>query len=245
MTSWTSERRGRLAILTFSRPPQNLMDLASMAELAGLLRSLSEQTDQVSAVMLTSDADGIFIKHADLDDLARGARGELTDEERGAWGTALRLLEEIPQPTIAAIDGQAWGGGLETALACTLRIASRRSHFCQPEILNGLIPGGGGTQRLPRIVGMTRAAHMILSGRIIQAEEAYEAGLLNAVLETGGFALSAPQWAAQIVAQSPTALFAAKRALMQGRGLDLEQGLALERQQFQQTLATSSVSRRP
>ncbi|MET7391364.1 enoyl-CoA hydratase/isomerase family protein [Streptomyces sp. NPDC005529] len=244
MTFWTLSHHERLAVLTFARPPENLMNLVSMAELAAELDKIADQTAKVSAVMLASSVDGYFIKHADLEDLARGARGELSEAERNAWQTALGLLERIPQPTIAAIDGQAWGGGLETALACTLRVASRRSHFGQPEIFSGLTPGGGGTQRLPRVLGPTRAAELILSGRIMQADEAHQAGLLNAVLETSGFSFEAINWASVIARQSPSALFAAKRAMLEGRELNLDDGLALERKLFREALASSPLSRR-
>ena len=104
----------------------------------------------------------------------------------------------MPQPTVAAIDGQAWGGGCETALACTVRLGSERAHLGQPEVTVGLIPGAGGTQRLPRIVGPAVGAELCITGRVVHADEALRVGLLNAVLPTEGFLDHALRWCGQI-----------------------------------------------
>jgi len=184
--TWTETRHGRVAVLTFTRPPRNWMNILSMMELLGHLERLATEGDEVTVVMLTGGVDAYFIAHADLDDLAKLARGEDVGGDLGAWTKALHLLESMPQPTVAAIDGQAWGGGCETALACTMRIASERSHLGQPEVSVGIIPGAGGTQRLPRLVGSAVGAELCLSGRVIQADEALRIGLLNAVLPQAG-----------------------------------------------------------
>ncbi|WP_037600035.1 enoyl-CoA hydratase/isomerase family protein [Streptacidiphilus rugosus] len=242
MGNWTVETRNKIAVLTFGRVPDNQMDLDSLDELAGHLQDIAGRTDEVSVVMLKGGIDGIFIKHADLDILRRAAAGTLTPEAGRAWPRALGLLESIPQPVVAAIDGQAWGGGLETALASTLRIASARSHFSQPEIRNGIIPGGGGTQRLPRLIGKGPAADLILTGRIIGAEEAHRMGILNAVLPTEAFAQLAEDWAAQLTRNPAPALFAAKRAILDGLALPLDDGIALERDLFRQVIPTSAFA---
>ncbi|WP_037599978.1 enoyl-CoA hydratase/isomerase family protein [Streptacidiphilus rugosus] len=242
MGNWTVEVRNKLAVLTFGRLPDNQMDLDSLDELAGHLEDLAGRTDQVSVVMLKSSVDGIFIKHADLDILRRAAAGTLTPEQGSAWPRALGLLESIPQPVVAAIDGQAWGGGLETALASTLRIASTRSHFSQPEIRYGIIPGGGGTQRLPRLIGKGPAADLILTGRVIGTDEAHHLGILNAVLPAEGFAQLAEDWTAQLTRNPAPALFAAKRAVLDGLALPLNDGLTLERDLFRQVIPTSAFA---
>ncbi|WP_033818772.1 enoyl-CoA hydratase/isomerase family protein [Kitasatospora sp. MBT63] len=239
MGNWTVETRNKIAGLTFSRLPDNQMDLDSLSELAGLLEEIARRTDDISVVLLKSGIDGIFIKHADLEILRRAAAGTLSAEDGKAWPRALGLLESIPQPVIATIDGQAWGGGLETALASTLRIASARSHFSQPEIRFGIIPGGGGTQRLPRLIGKGPAADLILTGRVIGADEAHRLGIVNVVLPTEGFAQLAEDWATQLTRNPAPALFAAKRAVLDGLALPLDDGLALERDLFQQTVPTS------
>ena len=219
-------------MLTFTRPPRNWMNLLSMTELLGHLERLATEGDEVTVVMLTGGVDAYFIAHADLDDLAKLARGEDVGGDLGAWTKALHLLESMPQPTVAAIDGQAWGGGCETALACTMRIASERSHLGQPEVSVGIIPGAGGTQRLPRLVGSAVGAELCLSGRVIQADEALRIGLLNAVLPSQGFVDAAVQWCERVARNPASAVFAAKRAVVEGLRLPLEQGLQLEGQLF-------------
>ena len=138
----------------------------------------------------------------------------------------------MPQPTVAAIDGQAWGGGCETSLACTMRIGSPRAHLGQPEIVIGIIPGAGGTQRLPRLVGRAKGAELVLTGRVVGAEEAERIGLLNAVLPSDGFRDAAIDWCQVIAKHSPAAVFAAKRAVVEGFTMPLADGLRLEVEQF-------------
>jgi enoyl-CoA hydratase/carnithine racemase len=232
MTTWSLEQHGKVGVLTFTRPPRNLMDMASMTELVGHLESLSERTDEVTVVMLTGGVDGYFIAHADLDDLAKIARGEMPDGDPRSWSQAMHLLENMPQPTVAAIDGQAWGGGSETSLACTMRIGSERAHMGQPEVAIGIIPGGGGTQRLPRLVGSAIGAELCLSGRVIDAAEAKRIGLLNEVLPTDGFVEHAIAWCERIARHPAHAVFAAKKAVVDGLRLPLDQGLRLEVELF-------------
>lgn len=239
MSNWTVEYRNRLAVLTFLRLPDNQMDLDSLDELAALLSDIAQRTAEVSVLVLKGGIDNIFIKHADLAILRHAAAGTLGPDQEQAWPRTLSLLESIPQPVVAAIDGQAWGGGLETALAATVRVASTRSHFCQPEIRYGIIPGGGGTQRLPRLIGRGAASEMILTGRVVGAAEALRLGLVNTVLPTEGFTQHAEDWAAQLTRNPSQALFAAKRAIHDGLALPLGAGLALEGDLFRQTIPTS------
>jgi enoyl-CoA hydratase/carnithine racemase len=134
----------------------------------------------------------------------------------------------MPQVVVAAINGQAWGGGLEMTLTCTLRVAGPDAHLALCEVGLGLIPGGGGTQRLPRIVGPGRAAEMILSTRAVRAEEALRIGLVQALLPDAPFLDAVLDWVAPIAARSPAALQAGKRALLGAASLPLAEGLALE-----------------
>jgi len=217
------------------------MNILSMTELLGHLERLATEGDEVTVVMLTGGVDGYFIAHADLDDLAKLARGEDVGGDLGAWTRALHLLESMPQPTVAAIDGQAWGGGCETALACTMRVASERSHLGQPEVSVGIIPGAGGTQRLPRLVGGAAGAELCLSGRVIQAGEALRLGLLNAVLPNEGFVDAAVQWCERIARNPASAVFAAKRAVVEGLRMPLEEGLHLEGQLFAEVNASDEA----
>jgi len=233
--TWTETRHGengKIALLTFARPPSNWMNFLSMTELAEHLERLSDQSDEVTVVMLTGGIAGYFIAHADPDDLALLAKGERIEGDPRAWTRALALLETMPQPTVAAIDGQAWGGGCETALACTMRIASEQSHMCQPEVCVGIIPGGGGTQRLPRLVGSAVGAELCVTGRKVRADEALRIGLVNAVLPNENFVEAALKWCGRIVRNPPAAVFAAKKAVVEGLSMPLHDGLRLEGKLF-------------
>ena len=244
MSAWTLEHHDGVAVLTFRRAPANWMDLVSMGELADHLAAIAEQTEAVRVVMLTGGLDGYFIAHADLDDLAKLAAGEPIEGDLSSWARALHLLDSMPQPTVAAIDGQAWGGGCETALACTMRIGSERAHLGQPEIVVGIIPGAGGTQRLPRLVGSGIGAELCLTGRIVQAEEADRIGLLNAVLPTEGFRAAAIAWCQAISRHPAAAIFAAKRAVVEGLRGSLAEGLALEGRLFLEINASDDARAR-
>ena len=235
---WTIEVSDQIAVLTFVRPPSNWMSLAAMTELADALEELAARTHDVTVVVLTGGVDGYFIAHADLDDLAALGRGERIDGDPGAWRRALATLESMPQPTVAAIDGQAWGGGCETALACTMRVGSQRAHLGQPEVSVGIIPGAGGTQRLPRLVGSAIGAELCLTGRVVEAEEAFGIGLLNAILPTEDFLHEVLEWCGRITRNPPAAVFAAKRAVVDGLRLPLEDGLRLEGQLFAAAIAS-------
>ncbi len=231
MSTWKLERRDAVALATFTRPPRNLMSMAAMGELEQLASEVAEDRD-VAVLVLTGGVDGYFVAHADLDDLTKLGKGEAVEGDPGSWGRTFRILESMPQPVVAAVDGQAWGGGCELSLACTLRVASERAHFGQPEVAVGIIPGAGGTQRLPRLVGAGRAAELVLSARIIDAPEALRIGLVEAVLPTDGFVEHVLAWVQSMATKPRAALFAAKRAVIQGLRLPLDEGLRLEGQLF-------------
>jgi enoyl-CoA hydratase len=218
-------------VTTFNRPPRNFMSFAAMGELESLLTDLSVD-EGVNAVVLTGGVPGYFVAHADLEDLTKLATGQPTDGDPASWGRTLRLIEEMPQPVVAAINGQAWGGGCELSLACTLRVAAESAHMGQPEVNLGIIPGAGGTQRLPRLVGAGRGAELILSGRIVAADEALRIGLVEAVLPDDGFVDHVLEWVAPIAAKPRFAVAAAKKAVLEGLRLPLADGLRLEGQLF-------------
>jgi enoyl-CoA hydratase/carnithine racemase len=230
-TWWTVERRDAVAVATFTRPPRNFMSFAAMTELEGVLDELADD-DGTALVVLTGGVPGYFVAHADLDDLQRLGRGDPVDGDPGSWGRALARCESMPQPVVAAIAGQAWGGGCELALACTLRVVSASAHLAQPEVNVGIIPGAGGTQRLPRLVGPARGAELVLSGRVVGAEEALAMGLVNAVLPDDGFLDHVLGWVEPIAAKPRAALRAAKRAVVDGLRLPFEEGLRLEGRLF-------------
>lgn len=231
MAFFEVERRGAVALATFRRPPRNLMSMAAMTELEGVLGQLAAD-DAVNVVVITGGVPGYFVAHADLDDLIALGRGEAIEGDPGSWGRAFALMASMPQPVVAAVNGQAWGGGCELALACTLRVAATSAHFGQPEVVVGIIPGAGGTQRLPRLIGAGRAAELILSGRTIDATEAERIGLVEAVLPDEGFVDAAVAWADRIASQPRHAVLAAKRAMVEGLALPLDEGLAVEGRYF-------------
>jgi len=202
-----------------------------MGELETLVAEVAVD-ETLHVLVLTGGVPGYFVAHADLDDLSALGRGEPVEGDPGSWARTLAAIEAMPQPVVAAVDGQAWGGGCELSLACTLRVASEHAHFGQPEVNVGIIPGAGGTQRLPRLIGAGRAASLVLTGRIIDASEALRLGLVEAVLPHDGFLKHVLDWVAPIAANPPFAVRAAKRAIVDGLRLPLDEGLRLEGRLF-------------
>jgi enoyl-CoA hydratase/carnithine racemase len=229
MAHWQIEYRAEIAVISFLRPPRNFMSFAALGELAACLEQVRDDP-QVRVIVLASRLDGYFVAHADLEDLAKVGRGEPVEGERSAWRTVPSLIEAMPQPVIAAIDGQAWGGGTELSLGCTLRVASPRGSFGLPEIAVAMVPGAGGTQRLPRIVGEGRALEIILSGRKIDADEALAIGLISAIIPQENFLEGVCTWARRISRHHRPALAAVKRAVTEGSRMDFEAGLNFERE---------------
>jgi enoyl-CoA hydratase len=198
--------------VTIDRPDAlNALDLATLTELRDRLRTLSEETE-TRVVVLTGAGEKAFAAGADIKYMSG-----LGVDDAKAWGAlgheAGRLLETMPKPTIAAINGFALGGGCELALACDLRYASTAARIGQPEITLGIIPGWGGTQRLARATTLGFAKELILTGRLVGAEEARERGLVNAVFEPGELLEKTLETARQLASRSPLALAAAKEAV--------------------------------
>ncbi|MEU6657430.1 enoyl-CoA hydratase/isomerase family protein [Streptomyces sp. NPDC046821] len=249
MSSWTLEHRGAIALLTYRRPPDNYLDPESLAELGGLFDSFAENTDRVKLVVITGGSDGYFVNHGDLADhpdwFTVGQDGALHSPGLEAYLDAFHRIEELPQPTIAAIDGLASGGGSELALACTMRVGSPRARLRQSEVPAGIIPGGGGTVRLPRLVGPGIAAEVVLSGRAFTAEEAFRVGWLNAVLPGEGFVDHAIEWAQQFVRHSGAALIAANTSLRDSHRLPFRDALARERDIFLRHVAAGDMAPPP
>ena len=158
-----------------------------------------------------------------------------------AWVLVYRQLAELPMPTIAAIEGDALGGGLELALCCDLRIASGRARLGMPEVRLAVLPGSGGTQRLPRVVGPARAKELILTGRLISAAEAAHIGLVNEVVPTGEARTRADAVAADIAARGPLAVREAKRLIDAAADLDLDAGLAAELDASERVFASDDM----
>ncbi|MEU8796418.1 enoyl-CoA hydratase/isomerase family protein [Spirillospora sp. NPDC048819] len=235
MTMWSREDADGVAVLTYRNPPRNFLTFAALEELDAELARLETDPD-IRVVTLTSGVPGYFAAHADLDELAELSRGPVPRAR--IWYTAMRRAERIPQPVIAAIDGQAWGGGFELSLACTLRWASADAHFSLLETALGIIPGAGGTQRLARLIGPGRAADIVLSGDVLTAEQAGTSGIVERVLPAAGFQAEVLRLARNMASRPGAALAAAKRALVEGSRLPLTDGLRLEAGLFAERLAS-------
>lgn len=232
------ERRERAAIVTLNRPDRrNALDRATVGELGRIGRELA-QDSTVGAVVLTGAGDRAFCAGADL----KEREGMSDDQVRAmldAYRTEFAWLGSSPFPVVAAINGAALGGGLELALACDLRVAVSTAVLGLPETSLAVIPGAGGTQRLPRLIGYARAAELILLGRRVTADEALALGLVNRVAATGASVVDdALAWLAPVLTGSPVAMRAALEALRAATALPLGAGLAAERRAYETCLAS-------
>ena len=214
-----------IATLTIDRPEvKNALDLTAVTDIRAALQTLAGDA-AVGVLIITGGGESAFVSGADINDIR--ARGR--DDGLAAINSSLFAeIERFPRPTIAAINGVALGGGCELALACDIRIASDTAKFGQPELGLGIIPGAGATQRLPRIIGMGRAKHLILTGEIIDARQALEYGLISALTPPGQLQIRAREMAKRILRQGPMAARLAKIALNASARVDLDSGLLIE-----------------
>jgi enoyl-CoA hydratase len=220
----------RVATITINRPDKrNALNAAVRRDVIAALDELRAD-DDVRVVIFTGAGDRAFIAGADIGEFA-----DRTPLQQRDVMNERRVFDEIaafPKPTIAMINGFALGGGCELAMACDIRIAARSARLGQPEIRLGIIPGGGGTQRLPRLVGAGRALRMILSGELIDADEAFRTGLVDSLVDDADLLHHTTALARQIAAASPVALRLAKAAVSAAMETPLSAGLALERELF-------------
>lgn len=218
------ERAGRVALITLNRPQvKNAINKAMVTELHKAFDALKTD-DQLGCVILTGQGDD-FAAGADIAEL----RERRAAESMEAINSSLfSKIEACPAPVIAAIKGYALGGGCELTLACDIRIGGKSAKLGQPEVNLGIIPAAGGTQRLPRIVGLGRAKELVLTGLIIDAEEAHRIGLLNRVVEDAALMDEARKLAETICKKGPLAIRAAKQALNQSARVGLDTGLQFE-----------------
>jgi len=226
MTELISLELGRVARLELVNPPLNLVTRELTEQLRDALARL-RAADEVRAVVVSGRGDRAFCAGSDIGEF-EGLRGRVAEGKLLLEKLVYRQLAELPMPTIAAIEGDALGGGLELALCCDLRVASSRARLGMPEVRLAVLPGSGGTQRLPRVVGPARAKELILTGRIIDAIEALRIGLVNQVVPAGEARSVAAAVAEEIAARGPLAVREAKRLIDAALDLDLDAGLAAE-----------------
>ncbi len=217
---------GTIAHLELVNPPLNLVTHELTEQLRTALGTLAA-ADDVRAVVVSGSGERAFCAGSHIGEF-EGLRGRVAEGKLLLEKLAYRQLADLPMPTIAAIEGDALGGGLELALCCDLRIASSRARLGMPEVRLAVLPGSGGTQRLPRIVGPARAKELILTGRIIDADEAERIGLVNQVVPAGEARTAADEVAAEIAARGPLAVREAKQLIDAALELDLDAGLAAE-----------------
>ena len=228
---------GAVAVLTLNRPPVNALSAGLTADLEAAITRAADPA--VRAVVVTGSPH--FAAGADIAELKAAANAE--DETPLAFrlSAALLSLEELPKPAIAAVRGFALGGGLELALACDFRYLAEDARVGLPEIKLGIFPGAGGTQRLPRLVGVGRAREMIYSGRHIKAAEALAIGLADKVVPADDLLAAAMEYAAVLAKGATVAIGAAKRAINATLGMSMKDGLAVENSGFDACFATDDA----
>ncbi len=231
------KREDRIAVVTINRPKVlNALNATVIDELEKCFKELQADPD-VGVVILTGAGEKAFVAGADITGLVE--LDPLDGKRFAEKGQAVfNLIENLGKPVIAAINGYALGGGCELAMACTIRIASEKAKLGQPEVNLGIIPGYGGTQRLPRLVGKGRAMELILTGRMVDAQEAYQMGLVNKVVPPDKLLDEAIEMAKTILSKGPLAVKFAMEAVNRGLEVSLEDGLKIEADLFGMCCAT-------
>ena len=231
------EKRNGIAYVTINRPKAlNALNTPTWKDLRTAFEDVRDDA-AIRGAILTGAGDKAFIAGADITELATLAAFEAARASRFGQ-SVLDLIENLGKPVIAAVNGFALGGGCETAMACTLRIAVERASFGQPEVKLGLLPGGGGTQRLPRLVGKGRALQLILSAEMIDAREAWRIGLVNEIVPAADLIARAEAILKQIASNAPIAVKLALEATNRGLETSQDEGMLLEASYFGLCAAT-------
>lgn len=230
---------GRVAELVLDDPPLNLVSHQLTLELRAALGQLAAAAG-VRAVVVAGTGERAFCAGSDIHEF-ESLRGRVAEEKLLLEKLVYRQLAELPMPTIAAIEGDALGGGLELALCCDLRLAAETARLGMPEVRLAVLPGSGGTQRLPRIVGLARAKELILTGRIVDAAEAERIGLINRVVAPGAALAEARTIATEIADRGPLAVREAKRLIDRALDVKLDAGLAAELEASERIFSTEDM----
>lgn len=221
--------------IRLDRPKMNAISLQVQSELRAACAEATER-DDVRAVVVYG-GERLFAAGNDVAEMSEMSYADMVKATRGV-SDAATAIAEIPKPTVAAVTGYALGGGCELTLACDIRIAADTATFGQPEVLLGIIPGAGGTQRLARLVGPAKAKDMIFTGRFVKADEALAIGLVDKVVPADEVYTAAVAWASQFTGAAALAIRAVKECIDRGLEVDINTGLAIEQQQFAAVFAT-------
>ncbi len=234
------EKTDPIAVVTIHRPEKlNALDAATVTELYQVMKEL-QKDDAMRAVIITGSGEKAFVAGADIAEIAK--HDEISGKIFAMRGQKVfRFIEKMRLPVIAAVNGYALGGGCELAMACHLRIASTGARFGQPEINLGLIPGYGGTQRLPRLIGRTQAMYLLLTGEMIDAQKALQLGLVNEVVEPDQLMQRAREIARCLAEKAPLAIRSILDVVDQGLNLNLDMALNLEAEMFGNICATEDM----
>src|SRR5947199_983674 len=237
------EKKNKIAYVTIDRPKVlNALNMATMQELHQVFAELKDD-NEIRVVILTGSGEKAFVAGADINELAKNDPVQAKAyTHRGQ--AVLDLIENLGKPVIACINGFALGGGCEIAMACTMRLASENAKLGQPEVKLGIIPGYGGTQRLPRLVGKGIAMQLVLTGEMITAQEAHRIGLVNEVVAAAELIPRAEAIAQKIIANAPLAVQYAMEAVNKGMEMTLAEGLYLEAVLFGVSCATEDKKER-
>src|SRR5690349_20011 len=234
------EKKNSIAYVTVNRPKVlNALNMATMDELRAAFHDIKNDAS-VRVVILTGAGEKAFIAGADINELS--AHSAVSGKEYTHRGqSVLNLIENLGKPVIACLNGFTLGGGCEIAMACTMRLASDNAKLGQPEVKLGIIPGYGGTQRLPRLVGKGRAMQLVLAGEMISAEEANRIGLVNKVVPAAELAAESEKLLRGILAMGPLAVRLSLEAVERGLDMSMEEGLLLEANHFGLLAATADM----
>ena len=231
------ERRGRVAVITINRPQKlNALNIQTRTEGAAALDELREDAE-VRVVVITGAGEKAFVAGADIAEFE--GRTAVTQRDVMTARSLFTAVDTFPKPVIAMINGFCLGGGCELALSCDIRVASETARFGQPEINLGIIPGGGGTQRLTRLVGEGKAMELILTGDMIDAQHAFNLGLVNLVVPAADLEAKTMEMANRIAEKSPVALRMAKEAVKTAARANLDEGLRREIDLFALTFSSA------
>ena len=234
------ERDAGVTTVTFHRPPVNALSTQALQELEGIADEL-KQDKETKVVVLASQNPNVFIAGADIKEFPALTSKAQAQAASNRGQAILNKIETIGKPVIAAVNAICLGGGMELVMACHIRIASDRSRFGQPEITLGIVPAFGGTQRLPRIVGLSKATELILTGDTITAQEAFRIGLVNRVVPDRDLMKQAKGLAKQIASKGAVAIEKTMAVIDQSRRLTLEEGLKLEASVFGELCETEDM----